>query len=56
MGASPPVAWHGANNRYTFTVHPSGTSNSERRQESVGEPATQTHAQPFARRVEFVRI
>ena len=43
-----PAVWHGANNRYTYSVHPSGVSASERRQESVGEAAVGTQAEPFA--------
>jgi outer membrane protein OmpA-like peptidoglycan-associated protein len=49
-GLNQAASWHGANNRYTYSVHPSGTSGSERRQESVGEPAVQTEAAPFADR------
>lgn len=48
------VAWHGAHNRYTFGVNPEGVSDSERRQESVGEAAVQTQAQPWAGKNEGV--
>ena len=43
-----PAAWQGADNRFGFTVHPSGQTNSERRQEGVGEAAVQAQAEPFA--------
>lgn len=33
-----PATWQAADNRYTVTVHPSGQTSSERRQEGVGEP------------------
>lgn len=43
-----PAAWQGANNRYTFAVHPTGISSSERRKEGVGEPEVTTPGAPFA--------
>jgi flagellar motor protein MotB len=43
-----PAAWQGADNRFTFTVHPSGRTNSERRQGGVGEAAVQRPGEPFA--------
>lgn len=49
-----PAGWHGAHNRYTFTIHPSGVSDSERRQESEGEAAVQVQTEPFAGKNEGV--
>jgi outer membrane protein OmpA-like peptidoglycan-associated protein len=42
-----PAAWHGANNRFTFTAHPSGVSSSDRRQDGNGEAAVQTQGPAF---------
>jgi outer membrane protein OmpA-like peptidoglycan-associated protein len=43
-----PAAWQGANNRWGFTVHPSGRTDADRRQDGVGEAAVQGQAEPFA--------
>ncbi|MGZ8839455.1 MAG: OmpA family protein [Candidatus Aminicenantales bacterium] len=42
-----PAAWQGANNRFTFTVHPEGVSTSDRRQDAVGEAAVQVQGESF---------
>jgi outer membrane protein OmpA-like peptidoglycan-associated protein len=44
------AGWHGANNRYTFTLHPDGVSQSERRQDGEGEAAVEVQMQPLGGR------
>ena len=43
-----PATWQGVNNRFTFTVHPTGLSGSERRQDGTGEPAVTAQADGIA--------
>ncbi len=42
-----PAAWQGANNRFTFTTHPRGVSNTDRRQDGTGEAAVQVQGEPW---------
>jgi OOP family OmpA-OmpF porin len=43
-----PAAWQGADNRFTFTVHPTGLSAADRRQDGTGESAVNAEAAGIA--------
>ena len=53
-GATPLVSWHGANNRYTYTVNPTGIYNSDHRRDGNAEGGVQVLGEAFAGKNEGV--